>query len=160
MDRLRKYLVYTILIGWLCAVALPMVWVLVNSLRSSQEFVQNPFGMPWIVTGVPADGLLERDEVATALAHAQANALDTVSTESLEWLGEHFDAVAGAENGVVMAGVTVGSDGTPLSEAQLSEIEATASRPLARSAAIDNYRKAWVESNFGTFFFNSIWVTF
>ena len=160
MERLRKYLVYTLLIGWLCAVALPMIWVLVNSLRSSQEFVQNPFGMPWLVTGVPADGLLERDEVATARAHAQTTALDTVSAESLEWLAEHFDAVAGAENGVVMAGVTVGSDGTRLSEAQLAEIEAVASRPLARSAAFENYRKAWVESNFSTFFFNSIWVTF
>jgi len=160
MERLRKYLVYTILIGWLCAVALPMGWVLLNSLRSSQEFVRNPFGMPWIVTGVPADGLLERDEIAAALALSEDGDIEGVSRESLGWLSEHFDEIAGAENGVLQVGTLYGTPPVPLDVDTVAAVEAVASHAVARSAAVDNYRKAWVESNFSQFFFNSVWVTF
>ena len=103
MDLLRKIFVYTILIGWLGAVALPMVWVLVNSLRSSEEFVQNPFGIPWMITGVPADGLLERHEITAALEKATDENVEGVSQEQIAWLAEHFDEIAGKENGVVEA---------------------------------------------------------
>jgi ABC-type glycerol-3-phosphate transport system permease component len=45
--------VHALLCFWLLAVSLPLLWVFVNSLRSSAEFVQNPFGLPWIIAGTP-----------------------------------------------------------------------------------------------------------
>ncbi|MDP7640152.1 MAG: carbohydrate ABC transporter permease, partial [Candidatus Hydrogenedentes bacterium] len=34
-------------------VVLPMLWVFANSLRSSKEIFENPFGAPWVLTGSP-----------------------------------------------------------------------------------------------------------
>lgn len=48
-----KKLYYIPLIIWLLIVVLPMVWLLVNSLRSSQEIFENPFGVPWLISGSP-----------------------------------------------------------------------------------------------------------
>ena len=45
--------VYGVLLGWLAAVILPLAWVGANSLRSSREIVENPFGIPWLFTGTP-----------------------------------------------------------------------------------------------------------
>lgn len=50
---LARCLTYALLGFWLLAVSLPLLWVFVNSLRSSAEFVQNPLGLPWIITGTP-----------------------------------------------------------------------------------------------------------
>ena len=47
--------VYFILVVWLIAVVFPMGWIAVNSIRSSIEFTQNPFGTPWILTGHHSD---------------------------------------------------------------------------------------------------------
>ena len=78
----------TALLGaWLLAVVLPLLWVFLNSLRSSQEFVTNPFGMPWVLSGAAPEG---------------------------------HDA---------WAGLTA------------------------------NFRRAWIESNFSTYFVNSVIVT-
>jgi ABC-type glycerol-3-phosphate transport system permease component len=50
MNALLKYgFLYPVLLLWLAAVTAPLVWVAGNSLRSNQEFVQNPFGAPWVI---------------------------------------------------------------------------------------------------------------
>lgn len=54
MKRLRITLLYALLGSWLLLVVLPVLWAGVNSLRSSREFVENPFGIPWLFTGAPA----------------------------------------------------------------------------------------------------------
>lgn len=53
MERVQKAAAYLVLVFWLGAVVLPMLWVFVNSTRSSQEIFENPFGAPWIVAGSP-----------------------------------------------------------------------------------------------------------
>ena len=163
MDRLRSILVYTILIGWLLAVVLPMGWVLVNSLRSSKEFVQNPFGIPWIVTGTPADGLLERREIEAAIG---SEAPETWDAQTGAWgaalirLAERFDVLDHDGNGVLEPGHPIAdTEGVDLTPELIAHIEAAAGQPLALADAISNYRRAWVESNFSRYFFNSLWVT-
>ena len=83
-----KIVMYALLGGWFLAVVLPLLWVGLSSLRSSEEFVQNPFGIPWLFTGTPE--------------------------------GSSVDAWAAVKT---------------------------------------NYTKAWVESNFSRFFWNSVLVT-
>lgn len=51
---MMKLLTYILLFTWFLAVTLPLVWVGMNSLRSSREFVENPIGIPWIIDGAPA----------------------------------------------------------------------------------------------------------
>lgn len=58
---LKRLLVYSVLLSWLAAVVLPLVWVVLNSLRNSREFVTNPFGIPWLFTGSPH---LEQDMIS------------------------------------------------------------------------------------------------
>ena len=53
MARLLNIVLYVVLVAWLIAVVLPLGWVVVNSLRSSIEFVEAPFGAPWLLTGSP-----------------------------------------------------------------------------------------------------------
>jgi N-acetylglucosamine transport system permease protein len=50
---MMKFITYILLLVWLLAVTFPLVWVGVNSLRSTQEIVENPFGVPWLVAGSP-----------------------------------------------------------------------------------------------------------
>ncbi len=161
MQRIQTIAVYAILIGWLCAVAVPMGWVLVNSLRSSKEFVQNPFGVPWLVTGIPADGLLERREVEAAIGSEPPENWSPYPMHwnvSLKHLTDNFDYYDDGQQGILEPGQLMGDIGN-LDPQFIAHIEDRASRPLAVSAAIENYRKAWVESNFSRFFFNSVWVT-
>jgi len=157
MQRIQTIAVYGILIGWLCAVALPMGWVLVNSLRSSEEFVQNPFGLPWLLSGIPADGLLERDEIESAIATSAR--IEGMDHDALKNLLETFSSLDPDGNGALEAGTTWGTPPVTLSATTIAQIESSASRSLAKVAAFRNYRKAWVESNFSRFFFNSVWVT-
>lgn len=91
-SGIKKYLVYGLLCTWLLAVVLPLAWVFLNSFRTSREFTENPFGIPWILTGIP-------------------------------------------------------------------EAQQTQDMPSAWESVKINYTKAWVESNFSDFFFNSILVT-
>lgn len=159
MDRFRTILVYAVLIGWMLAVVLPMGWVLVNSLRSSKEFVKDPFGMPWLITGVPADGLLELDEIEHAAALAQGGGDGGIASQSLAVLAEHFAKLDPDNNGALEPGITYGNPPDTLSDADIAAIEEAVGGSLARSAVVDNYRAAWVESNFSRYFFNSLWVT-
>lgn len=93
MDgKLTKWLAYGLLAIWLLAVTLPLAWVFLNSLRTSREFTENPFGAPWLFTGIPA--------------------------------AQQYEGM-----------------------------------PTAWESVKENYNKAWVESNFSDFFFNSIFVT-
>jgi ABC-type glycerol-3-phosphate transport system permease component len=46
---------YVLLAAWFLAVVLPMLWVGLNALRSSREIVEQPFGVPWLITGAPDD---------------------------------------------------------------------------------------------------------
>lgn len=53
VSAIKSIVTYTILVVWLAAVVMPLVWVITNSLRSSQEIFRNPFGAPWLITGSP-----------------------------------------------------------------------------------------------------------
>lgn len=62
MAAVRKILVYALLLLWLVAVTVPLAWVAVNSLRSSQEFALNPLGVPWVISGAQPDGVIDPAE--------------------------------------------------------------------------------------------------
>ena len=53
IARLGKATLYAILSVWLIAVVFPLLWVFLNSVRSSQEIFENPFGIPWLIAGSP-----------------------------------------------------------------------------------------------------------
>ena len=53
LPGLLRVAMYATLLCWLAAVVLPMIWVVTNSARSSQEIFSNPFGKPWVLFGVP-----------------------------------------------------------------------------------------------------------
>ncbi len=53
IARLGKTALYVILSVWLIAVVFPLLWVFLNSVRSSQEIFENPFGIPWLIVGSP-----------------------------------------------------------------------------------------------------------
>lgn len=57
MHRLQKKVLFLLLLVWLAAVVLPVLWAGMSSLRSAQEFVQNPFGLPWLFTGNAPEGV-------------------------------------------------------------------------------------------------------
>ncbi len=50
MQRLRLFPVYLVLGVWFVFVTVPLGWVLINALRSSREFAENPFGLPWLLS--------------------------------------------------------------------------------------------------------------
>ena len=56
LPFLLKAVLYAILSAWLLAVVLPLLWVFLNSVRSSQEIFENPFGAPWLLVGSPHAG--------------------------------------------------------------------------------------------------------
>jgi ABC-type glycerol-3-phosphate transport system permease component len=71
-PRTQTTFTYAVLGLWLCAVTLPFAWVFVNSIRSSQEVFENPFGTPWLVSGSPyadVEGQPTPWESATANFH-------------------------------------------------------------------------------------------
>ena len=70
-GKYTKIFVYGLLITWLLAVALPLAWVFMNSLRTSREFTENPFGIPWLITGIPQAH--QTDTMATAWDSVKAN---------------------------------------------------------------------------------------
>lgn len=70
MARPTKIAVYIVMTLWLAAVTLPMGWVLLNSVRSSQEIFENPFGAPWLITGSPYADI---EGQPTPLESAQSN---------------------------------------------------------------------------------------
>ncbi|MCC6698929.1 MAG: carbohydrate ABC transporter permease [Candidatus Hydrogenedentes bacterium] len=53
LSLLKSAILYAVLLVWLLAVVMPLLWVFAGSLRSSREFVEDPFGIPWLITGSP-----------------------------------------------------------------------------------------------------------
>ncbi|WP_256757610.1 carbohydrate ABC transporter permease [Cohnella sp. WQ 127256] len=41
-----KVFIYALLIAWSCTTILPLIWVLLNSFKSSEEILTNAFGLP------------------------------------------------------------------------------------------------------------------
>ncbi|PCJ61193.1 MAG: sugar ABC transporter permease [Candidatus Hydrogenedentota bacterium] len=80
MDTRQKIVTYTVLLLWLAAVVLPLLWIGVNSLRSSREFAENPFGVPWLITGSPY-----ADEAGLATPEEAA-----ISNYKKAWTDSHF----------------------------------------------------------------------
>ncbi len=80
LETAQKIAVYAVLFLWLAAVVVPTLWVVVNAFRSSQEFVTNPFGMPWVIAGTP--------ESAGELPLAPADAAKANFTNA--WVASHF----------------------------------------------------------------------
>jgi len=78
--RVQKAVTYTVLGLWLAAVVLPLAWVFVNASRSSQEIFENPFGVPWILSGSPH---AENGEVPTPLEGMKGNFTKA-------WVKSHF----------------------------------------------------------------------
>jgi N-acetylglucosamine transport system permease protein len=70
LERLGRVAMYVVLTLWLFAVAMPMIWIVTNSFRGSQEISRNPYGKPWIVFGVPAE---LKDEVPPPVEAAKTN---------------------------------------------------------------------------------------
>ena len=97
LSALRRTLTYTVLILWFIAVAMPLVWVVTNSFRSSQEIFRNPFGAPWLITGSPyADdpsipspwqGVINNYQSAWVKSHFSSYFLNSVLVTSLSLLG-------------------------------------------------------------------------
>ena len=79
-SKLLHGAAYTILGLWLIAVVFPMVWVAFNSVRSSQEIFENPFGAPWLITGSP---YADEASVPTPWEAAKANFTNA-------WVKSHF----------------------------------------------------------------------
>lgn len=65
---MQKPIAYIVLVAWLLIVTVPLVWVVANSLRSTQEVFENPFGVPWIIAGGPGD----QDENAALRNYSRA----------------------------------------------------------------------------------------
>ncbi len=152
---LAKSAACLLLCGWFAAVALPLGWVFLNSLRSSQEFVANPFGLPWFLTGSPPDGRLSLEELDAAGARHDAPEIDLPRQ-----LRTQFDLLDADGNGFI---TEEEARAAGLGEAQWGRSLRLADRPGSRRAAWKevkaNYAKAWVESRFSSFFTNSIIVT-
>lgn len=52
-PALTRAALYATLGAWLIAVVFPLLWVFMNSVRSSQEIFENPFQVPWLISGSP-----------------------------------------------------------------------------------------------------------
>lgn len=77
---IRDIAVYTTLLLWFAAVVMPLVWVITNSLRSSQEIFSNPFGVPWLISGSPYAGD----------PHVPAPAQAVADNYKAAWVKSHF----------------------------------------------------------------------
>lgn len=74
--------VYVLLVLWLIAVVAPLLWVVLNSFRSSQEIFSSPFGLPWLVTGVP-------ERYASSVPDAWQAVVDNYRSA---WTKSHFSS--------------------------------------------------------------------
>ena len=108
---MAKAAIYVILIVWLVAVVFPLLWVFMNSVRSSQEIFENPFGMPWLITGTP---YADSSEVLAPWAAAKHNFADA-------WVKSHFSSFF--YNSVIVTGISL---------AGILSISAMAAYALAR----------------------------
>jgi ABC-type glycerol-3-phosphate transport system permease component len=91
----RRVLIYLVLLTWLAAVVLPVLWVFSNSIRSTQEIFDNSFGLPWLVKGSP---YADRPEVPTPEEAAIGN-------YRRAWVDMHFSRFF--LNSVIVTGVSL-----------------------------------------------------
>jgi ABC-type glycerol-3-phosphate transport system permease component len=92
---MRRLLTYTMLLGWLAAVVLPIAWVFFNSFRSTQEITENPFGVPWLIQGSP---YADRPDYPTPRETA-------ISNFRTAWYDMHFSRFF--VNSVIVTGVSL-----------------------------------------------------
>ncbi len=93
--RLAWALTYCVLGAWLLAVLLPLLWIAVNSVRSSQEVFENPFGIPWIIAGSPHEGEYGARDPVEAAKENFTNA----------WVKSHFSQFF--VNSVIVTGASL-----------------------------------------------------
>jgi ABC-type glycerol-3-phosphate transport system permease component len=95
VARIRKAVLYAILIAWLLAVVLPLLWVFMNAVRSSQEIFENPFGIPWLLVGSPHAGL---PDILSPWDAAKQNF-------ATAWVKSHFSSFF--YNSVIVTGISL-----------------------------------------------------
>ncbi len=149
-ERAKKAGIYVLLCCWLAAVALPLLWVFLSSARTSREFVQNPFGLPWLLTGAPADGMLSRAELERAQAPPPL-------LQEFEAWDENADGNLSEAEITPFFQAHSGAAGDARELARRADTPGDRSGPWAAVKA--NYAKAWVQSNFSGYFGNSLVVT-
>lgn len=94
-PKLQLVLVYAVLLAWLAIVVCPMLWIFENSLRSSREISENPFGTPWLLAGSPDAG---NPEVPTPWQSAKNNF-------EKAWVKSHFSSFF--VNSVLVTGLSL-----------------------------------------------------
>lgn len=92
---MRTTLTYGLLGFWLVAVTFPLLWVGYNSVRSSQEIFENPFGVPWLATGSPYE---DEPDQPTPVESMRANYENA-------WVGSNFSQFF--VNSVIVVGVSL-----------------------------------------------------
>ena len=92
---IKNILLYGSLLAWLLAVVLPLVWVFGNSVRSSQEIFENPFGAPWLLVGSPH---ADSPDVPTPWQAAKQNF-------TTAWVKSHFSSFFW--NSMIVTGVSL-----------------------------------------------------
>ena len=92
---MRKTLTYGLLGFWLVAVTFPLLWVGYNSVRSSQEIFENPFGVPWLVSGSPYADEANQPTPEESMRANYENA----------WVGSNFSRFF--VNSVIVVGVSL-----------------------------------------------------
>lgn len=163
MGLLGKTALHLLLLVWLAAVVIPLVWVFLNALRTSREFVENPFGAPWAIAGKPASGRigpleweshhrdrLDRAGIADPAARAAILDEERARFQRLDQNGDGF-----LEPGELR--VEWGAEVEPAHA--IAAIEREFARRAPWDAARQSFRRAWVDSGFQTYFFNSVLVT-
>jgi ABC-type glycerol-3-phosphate transport system permease component len=83
------------LIAWLLAVVLPLLWVFMNAVRSSQEIFENPFGIPWLLVGSP---YADSPDVLSPWDAAKQNF-------ATAWVKSHFSSFF--YNSVIVTGISL-----------------------------------------------------
>ena len=120
MRITAKLATYGVLLTWLAVVVLPILWVLSNSFRSTQEIYDNSFGLPWLVTGSP---YADQPDVPTPAEAAIANYRDA-------WTGSNFSTFF--FNSVLVTGISLAGILTfgTLASYALARFEFRFNRPL------------------------------
>ncbi|HZO90376.1 MAG TPA: carbohydrate ABC transporter permease [Chthonomonadaceae bacterium] len=73
LHRIGSGFKYALLVAYLAAVVLPMLWVVYTSAKSTQEIYQNPFGLPKVIT-----------------APNRQSAQTLAKNYNKAWIGSHF----------------------------------------------------------------------
>jgi len=163
-GALKTGFVYGVLALWTLAVVLPLLWVGMNALRSSREFVENPFGVPWVFrTAEDGQRGLTRDALATAY-EACGGPEPPVPCDLLRLLNERFETFDRDGDGVLTREEAGGiSASNRAFQDDLDNLfllhTGDGLRLQAWKGVQENFRKAWVDSGFNHYFINSVIVT-